>query len=111
MYKEHQGAESIEVAVTDNEQFESSVTVSASVKDNKTLITIGNLSCTEDVDLLLEGVGMEIPDTAEATLLYHEDMHAHNTFDNPDAVTPVNITLDPTKPITVPKSAILAIRF
>ena len=53
MYKEHQGAESIVVTVTNNEDFESSVTVSASVKDNKTLITIGNLSCTEDSEIVL----------------------------------------------------------
>lgn len=111
MYKEHQGAESIETFVTNNEVFESSITVSASVKDNRTLVTIGNLSCLEDAELLLEGVGMEIPATAEATLLYHKDMHAHNTFDAPDTVTPVNMKLDPTKPITVPKTAVLAIRF
>lgn len=111
MYKEHQGAEAIEVTVTENEVFENAITVSASVKDNKTLITIGNLSCTEDAQLLLESVGTEIPTTAKATLLYHEDMHAHNTFEEPEKVIPVSLELDLTKPITLPKTAILSISF
>ena len=110
MYKEHQGAESIGVIVTENETFNDSVTVSASVKDNQTLITIGNLSCTEEQELLLEGVGTELPAMAKATLLYHEDMHAHNTFEEPEKVTPVEVELDLTKAITIPKASILAIR-
>ncbi len=111
LYKEHQGAEAIETVVTDNDIFESSVTVSASVKDGKTLLTIGNLSCTEAIEIALEGVGTMIPATAEARLLYAEDIHAHNTFEAPDTVKPVQLSLDLTKPIVVPKAGILAIRF
>lgn len=111
MYKEHQGAEGINVTVTDNDEFEKSITVSASVKDGKTLVTIGNLSCREDVEITLVAVGADIPKTAEALMLYHEDMCAHNTFDKPDNVTPEKIELDPTKPIIIPKTAILAISF
>lgn len=111
MYKEHQGAEGIKVIVTDNEDFETSVTVSASVKDGKTLVTIGNLSCLEDAEITLEAVAEDIPQTAKATILYNDDMCAHNTFEQPDNVTPKEIELDPTKPITIPKTAILAIRF
>ena len=59
----------------------------------------------------MNGVGMDIPETAEAVLLYHEDMHAHNTFEDPQKVVPVHIDLDPTKPIILPRTAILAIRF
>lgn len=111
MYKEHQGAECINVTVTDNDEFENSITVSASVKDNKTLITIGNLSCTEDSEIVLESVGMDIPKTAEATLLYADDMHAHNTFESPENVIPVKTEVDISKPIIIPKTGILAIRF
>lgn len=111
MYQGHQGAQCIQVAVTENDDFANSVTVSASVKDGKTLVTIGNLSCTEDAQFRLEGVGSNIPEKAEATMLYHPDMHAHNTFEAPDTVVPVPITLDLTKPVTIPKTAILAIRF
>ncbi len=111
MYKEHQGAEAITVTVTENEDYDSSVSVSASVKEGKTLITIANISCSEDAEILLEGVGMTIPRTAEATVLYAEDMHAHNTFEEPDAVVPQELVLDPTKPIRIPKAGILAITF
>ena len=111
MYKEHQGAEGINVTVTDNDAFENSITVSASVKEGKTLVTMGNLSCSEDTEIILEGVGENIPKLAKAVMLYHEDMCAHNTFEQPDKVTPKEIELDLTKPITIPKTAILAIRF
>lgn len=111
MFKEHQGAEAIEVTVTDNDEFDRSISVSASVKDGKTLITIANISCTEDAEFILEGVGADIPKTAETVLLYNDDMHAHNTFDAPDTVHPYKIQIDTTKPITIPKTAILAIRF
>ena len=111
MYREHQGAQAIAVTVTDNDTFEKSISVSASVKDGKTLVTIGNLSCVEDAQLLLSGVGADIPERAEAVLLYHEDMHAHNTFDDPQKVVPTHMDLDLTKPIVIPKAAILAIRF
>ena len=91
--------------------FENSISVSASVKDSKTLITIGNFSCTDDVQIILEGVGEKIPEYAKAQLLFHEDMHAHNTFENPDKVVPTEQDIDTTKEITIPKAGILAIRF
>lgn len=111
MFKEHQGANAIETFVTDNDDFASSVSVSASVKDGKTLLTVANLSCTEDTEISLESIGKDIPDHAEATLLYADDMHAHNTFEAPDTVTSSQIAVDPTKPFIIPKAGIVAIRF
>ena len=111
MYKEHQGADSINVTVTDNEKFENSLTVSASFKDGKTLVTIGNLSCTEDAEFTLEAVGMEISKDAEAALLTSDDMHSHNTFDSPENVVPINVDIDLTKAVTIPKNSIMSIRF
>lgn len=111
MYKEHQGAQSIVTTVTENDDFENSITVSASVKNNKTLVTIGNLSCTEDVSFSLESVGEFLPEKAEATLLFADDMHAHNTFDCPENVTPADITINLKEKITIPKAGIMAIRF
>ena len=111
MYKEHQAAESIDVIVTENTILESSLTVSASVKDGKTLITVGNLSCNENAEFVLEAIGKEIPKTAEATLLYADDVHAHNTLECPQRVAPVKLQLDVSEPITIPKAGILSIRF
>ncbi|MFR3482171.1 MAG: hypothetical protein ACLTXL_00875 [Clostridia bacterium] len=48
---------------------------------------------------------------AQATLLYAEDIHAHNTFETPEAVTPTAVHIDPARPFVIPKAAILAIRF
>jgi alpha-N-arabinofuranosidase len=111
MYKGHQGAEAIETLVTDNEDITSSVSVSASVKDGKMLITLANLSCTEDTELSLEGVGIGFGAKGKATILSNEDMHAHNTFDAPETVVPVTIELDPAKTFVLPKASIAAIEF
>ena len=111
MFKAHQGADSIAVTITNNDILSNSISVSASCKDGKTLVTIGNLSCTEDVEICLEGVGLPIPDTAKATLLFCDDMHAHNTFEAPETVKPVYRSMDLTKPICIPKAGIIALHF
>jgi len=109
MFKEHQGADCFETVVTDNEQFASSLSVSASRKENKILVTVGNLSCTEDQEFSLSCVGLPITASAKATLISNCDMHAHNTFDAPETVMPVSFTLDSSSPITIPKAGILAL--
>ena len=111
LYKEHQGAECIKTYVTENTEFASSLSVSASVKDGKTLITLANMSPDNDVELSIETVANDLPKTAIGRLIYSEDIHAHNTFEKPDNVTVQELTLDLTKPVTVPRAAILAIHF
>ncbi len=109
MYKEHQGAEAIETVMTNNEDFASSVSVSASVKNGKMLITLGNLSCTDDTEISLEGVGIELGRSGKITLLAHEDVHAHNTFEAPETVKPQSLDFDPEKVLILPKAGIAAI--
>ena len=109
MYKEHQGAEAIETVVTNNEDFASSVSVSASVKNGKMLITLGNLSCTEDTEISLEEFGIVFAPKGKMTVLSHKDMHAHNTFDAPETVTPTTRDFDTTKTFVLPKASIAAI--
>ena len=111
LYKEHQGAEAIEAVVTDNTDFASGLSVSASVKDGRTLLTVGNLSMTEDAEFSLNAVGSALPRTGSAALLAVDDPHAHNTFEAPGAVAPVYFPFDPAKPVTVPKAGILALHF
>ena len=111
LYQGHQGATAIGTAVTNNDEFKNSISVSASVKDGKTLVTVGNLSCTEDSMILLNSVGMDLPKTAVLRLLTANDIHAHNTFDNPTAVTVQISDIDPTKPIHLPKASVAAIQF
>jgi alpha-N-arabinofuranosidase len=109
MFKGHQGAEAIETFVTNNDQLASSVSVSASVKDGKMLVTLGNLSCTEDAEISLEGVGVALGKNAKMTLLSHADMHAHNTFDAPETVVPTTENVDLAKSIVLPKASVAAI--
>ena len=111
MYKAHQGATAIETTVTDNTDLLSSVSVSASVKDGKTLLTIANLSYNEDVSLTLEGVGKDLPDKAVGLLLRSEDVNAYNTFEAPETVVPKSVMVDLTAPITIPKTGILSLQF
>jgi len=111
MYQEHMGGEAIEVTVTDNEDFASSVTISASVKDGKTLLTVGNISCKEDVEISLESVGVQLPKNAKGTLLVASDIRDCNTFESPNTVTTAEVELDLTKPVVIPKAGILAVRF
>jgi len=111
MFKAHQGAEAIDTFVSNNDDFANSVSVSASIKDGKMVVTIGNLSCRDDAEITLENIGISLPSTAHAVLLHNEDMHAHNTFEAPEVVKPVEFDLDPTNPITIPKCGIMAIEF
>ena len=104
MYKEHQGATAIKTAFDqeeiiyknpDNQREEklAKLSVSASVKDGTLLLTVANLSLTDSEDLELEAVGMTLGDDADVTILRNDDVHAHNTFDAPDAVAPIQKTM------------------
>ena len=64
-----------------------------------------------DAEFTLESVGLEMPQTAEARLLTSDDMHAHNTFDSPENVVPINVDIDLAKAVTIPKNSIMSIRF
>ena len=111
MYKGHQGAEAIDVCVSENDDVATSLSVSASCKDGKTLVTIGNLSATEDAVISLNGTGMELPSKGVMCLLAHEDIHAHNTFENPDTVVPTMKEFNPRKSIVIPKAGIVTLQF
>lgn len=108
MYKEHQGAEAVETVVTNNEELESSVSVSASQKNGKSLLTIANLSCNEDVEISVEAVANNLHFT-QAQILYCDDMHAHNTFEDPESVKPRFVKLDIGESFILPKTAVIAI--
>jgi alpha-N-arabinofuranosidase len=107
MFKGHQGAVAVDLVIDGDEK--GKISASASEKDGKILITLANLSATEDATFILEGVGTKLSTSGRATLLYDEDMRAHNTFDNPERVMPTVQQIDLTKPYTLPRTAIAAI--
>lgn len=106
LFKTHQGGTAV-TSICDNEN----ISVSASVKDGASTVTIANTSCTEDIDLSFEMLGNVIPDTVGGRIIYHDDIHAHNTFENPDNVTSKDIVINTTEPYILPRASVLAITF
>ncbi|MBQ6823827.1 MAG: alpha-L-arabinofuranosidase [Clostridia bacterium] len=102
-YKGHQGAEAIRVIAEDQ------LSVSASVKDGTLLVTVGNLSCREEAEFSLESVGMPLAAHGRGRLLAHADLHAHNTFEEPDKVQPIDFEFDTRQSIRLPKGGIAAL--
>ncbi len=89
LFKNHQEAENV-YCWTENENICDGknvpmLTTSASVKDGVLTITAANCSLTEDAEISCELCGMKA-DSVDVRLLADE-VHAHNTFDNPENVT------------------------
>lgn len=106
MFKTHQNGMAV-TSICDNEN----ISVSASIKDGITTVTLANTSCKEDVELTFEALGKEIPSMVSGRIIYNEDIHAHNTFENPENVKPQDIAIDTNKPYILPKTAVLSITF
>jgi alpha-N-arabinofuranosidase len=103
MYRGHQGAAALQVETSDSE-----ISVSASVKDDKMLITMANLSYSEDKQLQLE-LGKEWGSVAEITILSPENPNDYNDFDTPDRVRPSKLECDISQAVLLPRGAVIAI--
>ena len=91
MYKEHQEANLLESYIEtkeiglDKDNLVPNLHESASIDENgRVIITINNLSITEDYKIETELIGKK-PTKVISNILTNE-MTAHNTFDNPNAV-------------------------
>lgn len=92
MYKNHQDAELVDSYIEGNkmigEEEEYQVPLlseSVSVDGQGTInVTLSNLSVTEDVPVEI-ALAESIPEHIDATIL-HQEMHAHNTFEEPENV-------------------------
>ena len=92
MYKHHQDAELLESFIetkeigVDDEFKVPNLTESVSLgKDGKVHATVTNLSATESYE-----IGLSLTDTEIKSIkgeIVGGEMHLHNTFENPDAVT------------------------
>lgn len=115
MYKEHQGAKAVKT-ICDSKNVGSGefdvpqISVSASQKDGYTTLTIANLSADEDANITLEPVGQNLCGEATATVLTHDNYHAHNTFESPENVTPYSEEVDILSTITIKKASIVSIK-
>ena len=91
MYRAHQGARLLETSMdpltlTQNGQTLPMVSQSVSILDGVVTLTLANCSLTEDagVDVSLAD-GSAFAGTAQIELM-HQDVHAHNTFEDPEQV-------------------------
>ncbi len=118
MYKYHQENELLESSIetkeigVDKEFMVPNLTESVSMdSEGKIHITLTNLSYTEDFDI--QGILSETEIKKVKASILTEEMHAHNTFDNPDVVKTVsfdNIKADGNKlSFTIPKCSVMHI--
>ncbi|MBE6591812.1 MAG: alpha-N-arabinofuranosidase [Ruminococcaceae bacterium] len=109
MFKEHQGALALKTVAEENDDITEKISSSASLKDGKFLITLANLSLEKDVELSVDVPGISVDEEAEASVLSTEKADAHNTFAEPEAVTPQVVFVDLSKPLTLKKHSVTAI--
>lgn len=103
MYRAHQGAEAVQVDTSDSE-----ISVSASVKDGGMLLTLANLSFSEDKEISLN-LGPDWSSCGTAVMLCPESPLDYNDFDAPDRVHPVQQKCDIRHPIALPRGAVVAV--
>ena len=114
MYRHHQDADLLESrlvggkAVGICEAAVPMITESVSEKDGVITVTLGNLSATEaeKVQLKLKGRGYRV---IEAKMVAGADIHSHNTFDAPDAVTEKDFALEGMT-VKVPAASVVMVR-
>ena len=101
MYKEHQGGEAFRAIGNDD------ISVSASEKNGEVTITLANLSPEKDCELDLAAVGFKLGE-GSVTLLHDDDLHAHNTFANPERVKTIEKPLSGC--LELPRGSVATVR-
>jgi alpha-N-arabinofuranosidase len=102
MYAPHQGArslhtsfeaDSISFKAGDDEQSLFGLAGSASLKGDTLFLTVVNPHADKPMEASIELRGGGEVGSASVSVLTHDDIHAHNTFDAPETVSPVEQTL------------------
>ncbi|MBQ9543697.1 MAG: alpha-N-arabinofuranosidase, partial [Clostridia bacterium] len=107
MFKEHQNAETVRTLVEDNIDPENRISVSASVKDGRLFVTAANMTLENDLSFSLELLGATgTPENA--VILTADDPASHNSFDEPEKVTPKQISVPDLDNISLPHASVLA---
>jgi alpha-N-arabinofuranosidase len=96
MYKEHQGGRGVRVeiesdnvafAVGDERRTMRTLAGSMSIKGNVATLSVTNTHARHAVEAEVDWGGLVVKEV-DARVMGHEDIHAHNTFENPAEVTP-----------------------
>lgn len=115
MMKEHQDAACIRtVCASEMRNGVQQVTASASVKAGVTLITLVNSRYDEPTEVTIELHNNRFPEDVVVEILAADDPHAHNTFDNPDAVTLARVVVGAVGHelrLTLPAASVVCVHF
>jgi alpha-N-arabinofuranosidase len=104
MYKAHQGARAVRTtfeappvsyAAGDQRRQVAGLSGSASLKAGVLTLSVVNPHAALPVDATLEWRGAPPPTESDARVLCHEDITAHNTFDDPASVEPTRQDVQP----------------
>ncbi|CAA9562508.1 MAG: GH51 [uncultured Thermomicrobiales bacterium] len=96
LYAPHQGAQALRVAIDaptigfaapGGAGALAALTGSASLRDRILTLTVVNPGIGAPVEATITPRGAAVSGAIEETVLTHDDIHAHNTFDAPDTVT------------------------
>ncbi len=92
MYRHHQGAELLSSELAGVKEIGigqwkvPEVTESVSIKDGIITITLNNLSASDSQELDVQFTENKTYEAVEANVVTHKDMHAYNTFEEPETV-------------------------
>ncbi len=87
------------------------LSVSASMKDGMLTVTAANLSATEDREVSLVPFGGEIGKEAEIITLGDGDIHAYNTFEQPERVVPTTKKVENfSGVVSIPAGGVVTVR-
>ena len=103
MFKGHQGAKAVP-----NESDDADISVSASYKDEKLLLTVANTSYNEDKEILIDITDLRNK-KATITQLSSSDLKAVNDFAVPDRIKPIESEIDLRESIIISKGSVAAI--
>ena len=115
MYRPHKNGRAVRVLHTAdpipfaNGRSVPGISASASVAGSVLTLTVTNLSATAPQALELDAFGAHIPAKANVRLLRHDDIHACNTFENPDEVAATEAVWN-LPVIELPPASIAALR-
>ena len=104
MYRAHMGATLVKTDCDDE-----GVSVSASEKDGRLLVTVANLSADEDRLITLGGDLTKACGKAKITLLSSSEINDGNSFERPNLIQPESAECDPCSPIKLPRASVASI--
>lgn len=110
LFRFHQGAEAIRTVTQDNADPAAHLSVSASIREGEVTLTLANCSCEQSLAVEPVLLGADWMGDGVAYLLSGEEMHAHNTFERPNAVAIREIPLDGAHRLTLPPASVALLR-